>query len=160
MAENFMASVGMVIALLIAVIVGLMIYWNVANVSDLKQVTDTFACVNTSNLVTSLSYLPHSSNSADLTATYYNTSAATWKTLGTGIHGYVLSGTTVTVYTTWLLNISQAKFVYYSNAGVVMRDAVNPTSSTVLTLAPLIAIVLIAGIILAVVVGFGKGQGV
>jgi hypothetical protein len=40
---------------------------------------------------------------------------------------------------------------------VTALAAVNTTANTVFTLAPIIAIVLIAGIVLAVVMNFGKG---
>ena len=44
-------------------------------------------------------------------------------------------------------------------AGVTAAAGVNNTANTVFSLAPIIAIVVIAGIILAVVMGFGKGAG-
>ena len=43
-------------------------------------------------------------------------------------------------------------------AGVTAAAGVNTTANTVFTLAPIIAIVLIAGIILGVVMGFGKSK--
>ena len=43
-------------------------------------------------------------------------------------------------------------------AGVTAAAAVNSTANTVFTLMPIVAIVTIAGIILAVVMGFGRQQ--
>ena len=43
-------------------------------------------------------------------------------------------------------------------AGVTAAANVNTTANTVFTLAPIVAIVMIAGIILAVVMGFGKSS--
>ena len=43
-------------------------------------------------------------------------------------------------------------------AGVTAAANVNTTANTVFTLAPIVAIVTIAGIILAVVMGFGRQQ--
>ena len=44
-------------------------------------------------------------------------------------------------------------------AGVTAAANINTTANTVFSLAPIIAIVMIAGIILAVVMGFGRGKG-
>lgn len=43
-------------------------------------------------------------------------------------------------------------------AGVTAASNVNSTANTVFTLAPIVAIVMIAGVILAVVTGFGRGS--
>lgn len=45
-------------------------------------------------------------------------------------------------------------------AGVTAAANVNTTANTVFTLAPIVGIVMIAGIILAIVTNFGRGQGV
>ena len=44
-------------------------------------------------------------------------------------------------------------------AGVTAAANVNTTANTVFTLAPIVGIVMIAGIILAIVTNFGRGQG-
>lgn len=43
-------------------------------------------------------------------------------------------------------------------AGVTAAANVNTTANTVFTLAPIVGIVMIAGIVLAVVMGFGRGS--
>jgi hypothetical protein len=44
-------------------------------------------------------------------------------------------------------------------AGVTAAANVNATANTVFTLAPIVGIVMIAGIILAIVTNFGRGSG-
>lgn len=44
-------------------------------------------------------------------------------------------------------------------AGVTAAAQVNTTANTVFTLAPIVGIVMIAGIILAIVTNFGRGSG-
>ena len=44
-------------------------------------------------------------------------------------------------------------------AGVTAAANVNTTANTVFTLAPIVGIVMIAGIILAIVTNFGRGSG-
>lgn len=43
-------------------------------------------------------------------------------------------------------------------AGVTAADGVNTTANTVFTLAPIVGIVMIAGLILAIVMGFGRSS--
>jgi hypothetical protein len=67
-----------------------------------------------------------------------------------------------------LVSISVGILVYYKiagsinglpAAGVTAAAAVNTTANTVFTLAPIVGIVMIAGVILGVVMNFGRGGG-
>lgn len=78
-------------------------------------------------------------------------------------HGYAqLVGAVVAV----LITIAVGILIYYQisgsitgigAAGFTALGQINTTAQTVFTLAPVVAIVMIAGIILAVVMNFGRG---
>jgi hypothetical protein len=80
-------------------------------------------------------------------------------------HGYAaMVGAVVAV----LVSIIVGILVYYKiagsinglpAAGVTAAANVNTTANTVFTLAPIVGIVMIAGIILAIVTNFGRGTG-
>jgi len=76
-----------------------------------------------------------------------------------------LVGAVVSVLVTIIVGI----LVYYKvvgsisgigTAGFTALGNINTTANTVFTLAPIVGIVMIAGIILAVVMNFGRGNGV
>ena len=53
----------------------------------------------------------------------------------------------------------QGSFVLTTDSANTSRDGVNTMASTVFSLLPIIALVVVASIILAVVMGFGRGRG-
>ena len=81
-------------------------------------------------------------------------------------HGYAqMVGAVVAV----LVSIAVGILVYYkivgsiapgTTAGATALTSVNSTANTVFTLAPIVGIVMIAGIVLAIVMNFGRGSGV
>lgn len=148
----------MVLIILITIIVGVMIYYNINSMDELdaQNEIESIAATHAVQTVT-LSY-PVASRSY-CSGTYYNHTDTTWHALTSSL--YVVNGDTVTVNASQATggrdgtNISQVNLTYYSLAGVEMTS-VNGIAGSVWTLAPIIAIVIIAGIILAVVTGFGR----
>jgi len=159
MDNNFGATLGITIALLIAILVGVMVYFSVAQTGEFPAVTERYTGLTaTANVVKTLTYTPNSAS--DFSGTYYNTSSATWGTLGAGM--FTRSGNSLTILTDTgtpkytCENITKVNVTYYTATGVAVKNNVNPAASTSFTLAPIIGIVLIAGIILGYVTMFGK----
>lgn len=153
----------LILVLLVTVIIGVLIYFNISGSSEMGRVTEPFAATNTSNVTSTLTYAPLSD--AEINVTYYNSSDTTWYNVpstnwtrtGRTMTFYALNATGVSNYDS---NLSQVRYRYYTQTGVIVRDNVDPTSQTVFTLAPILAIIVIAGIILGAVVVFGKaGKG-
>ena len=148
----------MVLVLIITVIVGVMVYYNVSTVDELDPITERFTgLVNTTDYNMTLYAKPNSGGATDFSGTWYNSSSAAWATLAAGL--YVLDETNLRLNTNTTndgLNMTAVNVTYYSIAGALNRDSIGVTVASVWAIAPLIAIVIIAGIILAVVTGFGK----
>ena len=167
MPENhYIGAIGAVIVLLVGVIIGLTVYYNVTGTNEFTQVSETFTMTNatykvTTNVSTSLMYCPAST--LEFTCKYYNNETSTWNVsaMGTGIGKYLQYGQTFRFNGTRIpapkhQNITMVNCTYYTSTGVMVRDNVNPSANTVFTLFPLAALVMIAGVILAVVMGFGR----
>ena len=153
-ATGIVGTVAGLLAILITVLIAVMIYFNIAGVGDLALQVERFTpAANTYS--TSLSY-----GAAEVSSvTYYDANTSTWNTssVGTTARGqYTVSGSTFTV--TLSHNVTSVNVSYYSDTGVVMKDSVNPASVTVFTLAPIIAIVMVAGVVLFIVMGFGRNE--
>lgn len=159
--NDFGKVLGGIIAILIAIIIGVLVYYSIATTGEMGRVTDTFTATNATNVTSTLTYTPQSDT--EMNVTYYNSSAATWHTVpstnwtrsGRTMTFIVLNGTGVSTYDA---NLSQVRYRYYTDTGQTVRDNVDPQASVVFTLAPIVAIVMIASVILAVVSGFGGGK--
>ena len=158
-------SVITVVALLVSILISVMIYFNISNVDELKNsINQQFTGItNTSDVTETLTYAPASSEFA---GKWYNSSLGAsphWATLTSGL--YTLTGKTLVLHTTSATgtpkgdacNMTEVNVTYNSSAGVGARG-VNSAASGVFSLAPLIAYMVIAGIILAVIMRFGKNE--
>ena len=151
--KSFAGNIGALISILVVIIIGVLIYYSITDTGELAQGSQTFTASDSLSTIThTLTYRPASISEINLT--YYN---------GTTIKGYAtvanlsLAGSSLTVNcTNW--NQTSHVVTYYSSTGVVVRDNVNPQASTIFTLAPIVAIIVIASLILAVVMGFGSGR--
>lgn len=151
---DFAKNIGGLVAVLVIIIIGVLIYYSIASTGEMTSVTETFTAGDSLSTIThTLTYRPSSVSEVNLT--YYN---------ATTVNGYAvaanlsLSGYSLTVNcTNW--NQTSHAVTYYSNTGVVVRDNVNPQASTIFLLAPIVAIVIIASLILIVVTGFGGNKG-
>lgn len=167
--EDIAKTIGMLVAVLIAIIIGVMVYWNVADTGQTGQVVESFACDNSSNLTATIQYDPHTWTLTDFVPEFLNSSSGVYTAIPAT--NWSRSGRTITfeirgtngsppIYSPFYdANTSAARFSYYTDAGVNVRDNINPQASTVFTLAPIIAIVIIASVILGVVMVFGKKPG-
>lgn len=161
--NNISNNLALILIILTTIIIGVLVYYSVADSSEMGRVTESFAATNATNVTSTLTYTPQSDT--EVNVTYYNSSAATWHNVpstnwtrtGKTIIFHALNATLVSNYDA---NLSQVRYRYYSQTGVIVRDNVNPQASTSFTLAPIITIVVIASIILFAVATFGRKPGI
>jgi hypothetical protein len=154
-----------IIVILTMVIVGVMVYFDIAETGQLPQQSQLFADTNTSNTTHTLTYAPRSSDAAYFSGMWYNDSSLAWTAIPST--NLTLVGRQVTfivrVNNTGVANpvyhnLSQINITYYTQVGAVVNDDVTPGAEIVFTLAPVVAIVAIAGLMLFAVGGFGKRE--
>lgn len=172
--DDIPKTLGVVIAILVTIIIGVMIYWNIADSGQMGVVSSIQTASNGSgDVVTSrwfnytLSYNPASASEVNVTmynstvgpvgcALSYvptaNISVATNRImLSIGVSNNDSAGTSYYRQN----NFTQHNITYYTDTGVVVRRDINPNSQTIFTLAPLIGIVMIAAVVLSIIVLFG-----
>lgn len=155
-----------IIIILTMILVGVMVYFDVAETGQFPQQSEVFADTTTANTTHTLQYAPRDSTSTYFSGTWYNSSDTTWSAISAD--NLTLSGNRVTFTVRTLgadshayevyQNLSQVNFSYYTRTGAVVNDDVTPSAETVFTIAPIVAIVVIASLILYVVGGFGKRE--
>lgn len=155
-----MSAIISVIVLIISITIGIMIYFNVSYTGTFAEQTETYTGISANSMNQTLTYLPNSND--DVTIEFYDTISSTWNTSTAGTvpltkGEHVLSLPSFRINVT---DIDQVRVQYYTTEGAYVKNTANPTSSTVFTLAPIIAIVMIAGIILGIVTVFGRGNKV
>lgn len=171
MQDESVKGMATIIVVIVTIAIGLMLYWNMAITSDNAPIIQRFTLTNTTygtttNVNTVLSYPPHSN--AEVTVTYYLNATATWSTATAQtavpiyVSHYMLNGTTFhfngTVPAHHHQNITQVNITYYTHAGVTMRDAVNPASNSIFLMMPITAIIMVAGLVIAIISRFGRGE--
>lgn len=156
--SGYVKVVGGIIALLITILVGIMIYFNVVDSADAydDSITETFtgyawATANASAWSVDLDYSPV--NAANTNVTCYNGTAGTesYPTFG-------LSNKRINVAADAADYFSQVNVTYVSHIANTESGATS-TASSVFGLLPIIALVVVAVIIVGVVIGFGRGRG-
>lgn len=160
--QDMAKTIGILISILVVIIVGVLIYFSIVGTGELGEVIESFSCDNTTNITSTLTYEPNSA--ADFTAEYLNSSSGTYTTIpatnwtraGKSVTFIILNSTGVSNYDA---NLSAARYTYHSEIGATIRDDVTPASTTIFSLAPLVAIVMIASVILGAVVLFGTNKG-
>lgn len=154
--QGYMQVVGGIVALLIALIIGVMLYFSVVDtVDEFSEVTETFtgyawATANASAWSITLGNSPASSTVTNVTC--YNGTAGT-----ESYPTFILNHETINVAADAADVFSQVNVTYTSNIATDEGD-VTDMAQNVFGIAPLIAIVVIAAIILGVVLAFGSGR--
>ena len=171
-----------VLALLITIVIGVMVYFEVINsVDDLSETTEYFTGYtipttagstggsNASQQTVTLKASPYSTSNSTITVVCYNATGATKSSPAVTINGKQItipaasndSGGTGASGTP--LGYTQINITYTSNTARAQSTDVTPMAQSVFTLLPIIALVIVAAIILAIVLGFGgsgrKGGG-
>jgi len=150
-------TVGMLVALLITIIICVMIYFEVTtSVDQFDEQYEEFGpyadTTNASAWTVTLSNSPVSSSDVNVTCVNISAGAESYPAFG-------LNHRIVRVAADAADNFTQVNVTYTSNIASAEASDVTPMAQTIFQLAPIIALVVIAGIILYVVIGFGGRKG-
>lgn len=174
----YTAVVGGLVALMLTIVIGVMVYFEVTDgIDEFDEVTETFTgytryaygggTATGSNYTGVTIILANSPNSAaDVNITCWNASGTS------GAYGRVqqthptvrLNHRTITIAPSVGArsagdtgNFTQVNITYTSHIAATETDDVTPLAQTVFTLLPIIALVVVAAIIIGIVVMFGGG---
>jgi len=168
-----MVTVGVVVSLLISIIIGVIIYFEVIDsVEQFNEATERFTgytlptgthSLGGSNYTVTLITLtssPYSIDNSTISVVCYNSTGHFTSSPAVGINGRE-----ITIPPSPLkvlgnpLGFNQINVTYTSNTARTQSHEVTPMASTVFSLLPIIALVVVASIILAYVLAFGGGTG-
>lgn len=155
--------VGPLVALLLIIVVSILVYFSVVdNVSQFSEQTETFtsdgsstafawATSNASAWGVTLDNSPYSTGVTNVTCLNITAATESYPT-------FTLSGKQISVAADAADTFNQVNVTYTSHTATDEAD-VTDDAQTVMTLMPVIALVVIASIILAYMVGFGGRKG-
>ena len=154
--QGYQKIVAALVALLLTILIGIMVYWEVSESVDMTADTsETFtgysAATNATAWTVDLS--EHPTGATDTNVTCYNSTSK-----AESYPAFTVSSRTVSVAGDAADEFDQVNVTYTSTQAEV-ADGIDTMSSTVFDLLPLVALVVVAGIILAVVLGFGGKDG-
>ena len=154
--DGYMQIVAGIIALLLTIVIGVMVYFEVDNgIDSFDEVVETFTGYshgdNASAQTITLDNSPNSASDTNITC--YSSTAGTLS-----YPTFTVSHNKVTIAAGSASNYTQVNATYTSH---MSTDAGENTdmASTVFGLLPIIALVVVASIILMVVLGFGGNKG-
>jgi len=154
---GYQKIIAALVALLLTILIGIMVYWEVSESIDMTADTvETFTGYSASANATAwtVDLEEHPTGTSATNVTCYNSTSK-----NESYPAFTLSSRTISVAGDAADEFSQVN-VTYTSTGAEAADGVDSMSSTVFDLLPLIALVVIAGIILAIVLGFGgDGKG-
>ena len=147
--------VGGIVSLLLVIIISVLVFWSVSDsVDSFNEVDETFTGYshgdNASAQTVELDNSPNSES--DTNVTCYSSTAGTLS-----YPTFSVNQKDVTIAAGSASNYTQVNVTYTSNMGTDATET-EDMASTVYALAPIVALVIVASIILAVVMGFGGGK--
>jgi len=158
-------SVVIVVGLLIAIVISVLVYFEVVDsVDQFAEVTETFdgytrydfSASTGSNYTGVTITLSNSPNSAsDTNVTCWNESGGT---VVETFPAFTVNHETVNIGGGAASNFTQVNVTYTGHAAAAEADDITPMAQTVFTLLPIIALVVVAAIIIGIVVFFGGGR--
>lgn len=155
--HGYQKIVAGLVALLLTILIGIMVYWEVSESVDMTADTSesfTGYAASANATAWTLDLSEHPTGTTDTNVTCYNSTGKT-----ESYPAFTLSSRTISVAGDAADEFSQVN-VTYTSTGAEAADGVDSMSSTVFDLLPLVALVVVAGIILAIVLGFGgDGKG-
>ena len=148
--------VGGIVALLVAIVVGVMLYFNITDtVNEFGEVTETFGpyadTTNASAWTVILTNSPVNAANTNVTCVNITSGGESFPTFG-------LNHKTISVAADAASNFTQVNVTYTSNIADTESGATD-MASTVFGLAPIIALVVVAAVLLGVILTFGKSGG-
>jgi len=158
----YVKVVGGLVALLLMIIIGVMVYWETqGSIEGFGSVTEyitsdsdgnTFV-LTTSNGTGELLELEYSINSVT-TLTCYNSSNGSTYTLSTEGTNYNTNGKFLQIEAGQGDEFNQVNVTYVPNMGAG-EDSTSDMASTIFSLLPIIALAVVAAIIIGLIIGFG-----
>lgn len=148
--------VGSIIALFVAIIIGIMVYFQVTGgvTAYDDTITETFtgyaASANASAWSVTVDYSPVDSTNTNVTCYNATGPSESYPT-------FSLSFSTISVAADAADEFSQVNVTYVSHIASLESDATD-MATTVFGLAPLIGLVLVAAVLLGVILAFGRGR--
>ena len=161
-----------VVALLVTIVIGVMVYFEViAGVDELSETTEYFtgyttptgtadavAGSNATVQTVTLTNSPYSTSNSTIAVVCYNATGAVQSSPAVTINHKQITIPAAPASGEGLpLAYTQINVTYTSNAARTESTDVTPMAESVFKLLPIVALVVVAAIILAVVLGFGAG---
>ena len=158
----------MIVGLLLAIVIGVLIYFEVSDIDEFNEKSEYFTGYtaglsqkvvagdygeNSSSTTVNLTNSPKSATYVNVTC--YNASAELATDSGLSYPSFTVNHKSVFFAADAADVFTQVNVTYTSRAGTAEAADITPMAQTVFTLLPIIALVVIAGIILALVLGFG-----
>ena len=174
-AQSQIQSVVLVVALLLTIVIGVMVYFEVIEgVDELAETTEVFTGYtlpgssagifdatgsNATQTIVTLTNSPYSTDNSTISVVCRNTTGSVDSSPAVKFNSrqIIIPASPSNVIGT-PLGYNQIRVTYTSNAARSQSTEVTPMAQTIFTLLPIIALVVVAAIILAVVLGFG-GSG-
>jgi hypothetical protein len=152
--HGFMQIIGALVGLLLAIIIGMMVYYSVGDsVPAMSERLEYFTGYSHGDNASAWNVILDNSpvNTANTNVTCYSSSDGTLS-----YPTFSLNHRTVNVGTGQASNFTQVNVTYTSNIAST-SDTTNDMASTVFGILPVIALVVVASVILGIVLGFGGG---
>lgn len=164
---TYTAVIAGLVALLLTIVIGVMLYFEVTDsVDQFDEVTETFTGYtrynhgagtgsNKTGVTITLDNSPYSSSVTNVTC---------WNASGTSAYNrqsypsFGLNHKTISIAADAARNFTQVNVTYTSNIAQAEGSDVTPMAQTVFALAPIIALVVVAAIIIGIVILFGGGR--
>jgi len=150
--NGYAKIIGGLIALLLVIIVGVMVYWETqGSIDEFGTVTEVFTGYshgdNASAQTVTLSNSPNSAS--DVNVTCYSSTSGTLS-----YPTFSVNQKLITIAAGSASNYTQINVTYTSHIGAG-EDAASDMAGTVFGLLPIVALVVVASIIIGVIIGFG-----
>ena len=170
MANQYQKVVVGIVALLLAVIIGIMVYWETASIDQYADSTsETFTSDSDGTTFTRYTTLAGSNYTGEVIELGNSASSITnitcWNESGTtvvesyleteGTH-YSVNGKYLTIIGDQASNFTQVNVTYVSNIADTESDA-SDMAGTVFGLAPILALIIVASVLITVIFTLGKG---
>jgi len=155
-AEVSTQMIGGIVGLLLVIVIGVMVYFSFTDsIDSMNEMTETFTgyadTTNGTAWSVELDNSPDGKSNCNVTCVNISAGAESYPAYG-------LNSMTVSVAANAAKNFTQVNVTYTSKMASDGSDTTD-MAGTVFTLAPIIALVIVASIILGAVIGFGGKKG-
>lgn len=161
-------SVIILVGLLIAIVIGVLVYYEVSDIDDFNERTETFTGytagdaganpAGSNNTATTVNLTNSPLGTAQVNVTCYNASHSAAAETGLSYPTFTVNHKSVYMAPEAADPFTQINVTYTSRAGTAEADDITPMAGTVFELLPLIALVVVAAVILGLIIGFGGGR--